>query len=322
MRIKNLELENNIFLAPMAGVTDKAFRLITKPFGPALMYTEMVSGKGLYYKSKKTADLLAADSREMPLAVQIFGHEPKIMADIAKNALSGGAVIIDINMGCPAPKIVNNGDGSALMKSPELAGEVISSVCNAVDVPVTVKFRAGWNSDSINAVQLAEIAELNGASAITIHGRTREQFYSGKADLDIIKSVKNAVSIPVIGNGDITDGKSARYMLDYTGCNGVMIGRAAEGNPWIFRDVIHYLKTGEVLPPPTISERIEVAKHHFDLLIKYKGEHRGTLEGRKHMSWYFKGIPGGAVLRGYINKAETPSQMLEILDEFLKPYCV
>lgn len=322
MRIKNLELENNIFLAPMAGVTDKAFRLITKPFGPALMYTEMVSGKGLYYKSKKTADLLAADSREMPLAVQIFGHEPKIMADIAKNALSGGAVIIDINMGCPAPKIVNNGDGSALMKSPELAGEVISSVCSAVDVPVTVKFRAGWNSDSINAVQLAEIAELNGASAITIHGRTREQFYSGKADLDIIKSVKNAVSIPVIGNGDITDGKSARYMLDYTGCNGVMIGRAAEGNPWIFRDVIHYLKTGEVLPPPTISERIEVAKHHFDLLIKYKGEHRGTLEGRKHMSWYFKGIPGGAVLRGYINKAETPSQMLEILDEFFKPYCV
>lgn len=322
MRIKNLELENNIFLAPMAGVTDKAFRLITKPFGPALMYTEMVSGKGLYYKSKKTADLLAADSREMPLAVQIFGHEPKIMADIAKNALSGGAVIIDINMGCPAPKIVNNGDGSALMKSPELAGEVISSVCNAVDVPVTVKFRAGWNSDSINAVQLAEIAELNGASAITIHGRTREQFYSGKADLDIIKSVKNAVSIPVIGNGDVTDGKSARYMLDYTGCDGVMIGRAAEGNPWIFRDVIHYLKTGEVLPPPTISERIEVAKHHFDLLIKYKGEHRGTLEGRKHMSWYFKGIPGGAVLRGYINKAETPSQMLEILDEFFKPYCV
>lgn len=322
MRIKNLELENNIFLAPMAGVTDKAFRLIAKPFGPALMYTEMVSGKGLYYKSKKTADLLAADSREMPLAVQIFGHEPKIMADIAKNALSGGAVIIDINMGCPAPKIVNNGDGSALMKSPELAGEVISSVCSAVDVPVTVKFRAGWNSDSINAVQLAEIAELNGASAITIHGRTREQFYSGKADLDIIKSVKNAVSIPVIGNGDITDGKSARYMLDYTGCNGVMIGRAAEGNPWIFRDVIHYLKTGEVLPPPTISERIEVAKHHFDLLIKYKGEHRGTLEGRKHMSWYFKGIPGGAVLREYINKAETPSQMLEILDEFLKPYCV
>ncbi len=322
MRIKNLELENNIFLAPMAGVTDKAFRLITKPFGPALMYTEMVSGKGLYYKSKKTANLLAADSREMPLAVQIFGHEPKIMADIAKNALSGGAVIIDINMGCPAPKIVNNGDGSALMKSPELAGEVISSVCSAVDVPVTVKFRAGWNSDSINAVQLAEIAELNGASAITIHGRTREQFYSGKADLDTIKSVKNAVSIPVIGNGDITDGKSARYMLDYTGCDGVMIGRAAEGNPWIFRDVIHYLKTGDVLPPPTISERIEVAKHHFDLLIKYKGEHRGTLEGRKHMSWYFKGIPGGAVLRGYINKAETPSQMLEILDEFLKPYCV
>ena len=227
MRIKNLELENNIFLAPMAGVTDKAFRLITKPFGPALMYTEMVSGKGLYYNSRKAADLLAADSREMPIAVQIFGHEPKIMADIAKNALAGGAVIIDINMGCPAPKIVNNGDGSALMKSPELAGEVISAVCGAVDVPVTVKFRAGWNSDSINAAQFAEIAELNGASAITIHGRTREQFYSGKADLDIIKAVKNAVSIPVIGNGDITDGKSARYMLDYTGCDGIMIGRAA-----------------------------------------------------------------------------------------------
>lgn len=317
MKIKNLELENNVLLAPMAGVTDKAFRLITKPFGPALMYTEMVSGKGLYYNSKKTSALLESDKCERPIAVQIFGHEPQIMADIAKDALSGGADIIDINMGCPAPKIVNNGDGSALMKSPELAGEVISAVCGAVSVPVTVKFRSGWDDRHINAVEFAKIAEKNGAAAITVHGRTREQFYSGEANLDIIKAVRQNVSVPVIGNGDITDGKSAAHMLDYTGCDGIMIGRAAEGNPWIFKEVLHYLKTGETLPPPSLTERADTAKRHFKLLVDFKGEHRGTLEGRKHMSWYFKGIPGGAVLRTYINKAETPSQMLDILDKFL-----
>ena len=237
MKIGKVELESNILLAPMAGVTDKSFRMIVKPFGPALMYTEMVSGKGLFYKSKKTADLLTADESEKPVAVQIFGHDADIMAEIANSALEYGAAVIDINMGCPAPKIVNNGDGCALMKSPETAAKVISAVCRAVDVPVTVKFRAGWDDKSINAVEFAKVAEQSGASAVTVHGRTREQFYSGTADLDIIKAVKAAVKIPVIGNGDIIDGGSAAHMLEYTGCNGIMVGRAAEGNPWIFKEI-------------------------------------------------------------------------------------
>ena len=316
MKIANIKLENNVILAPMAGVTDKAFRLITKPFGPALMYTEMVSGKGLFYKSKKTETLLSAEEAEKPLAVQLFGHEPEILADIANNALRSGASIIDINMGCPAPKIVNNGDGSALMKSPKLAGNIIKAVCQVVDVPVTVKFRAGWDDKSINAVDFAKIAEENGASAITVHGRTREQFYSGTSDINIISAVKSAVSIPVIGNGDITDGKSAINMLNTTHCDGIMIGRAAQGNPWIFKEVLHYFKTGEELPPPNIDERLNVALKHFELLLKFKGEKRGVLEGRKHMSWYFKGVTGGAALRAEVNKAETPRQMIDTLTSF------
>lgn len=320
MKIRNLQLENNIILAPMAGVTDKAFRLITKPFGPALMYTEMVSGKGLHYKSRKTAELLEADNSEYPVAAQIFGHEPEIMAEIAADALSCGAVMIDINMGCPAPKIVKNGDGSALSKSPELAGRVIDAVRKSVDVPVTVKIRAGWDNDNINAVTMAQIAEENGADAITVHGRTREQFYSGTADLNIIKAVKDAVTIPVIGNGDVSCGKKAKEMLDFTGCDGIMIGRAAEGNPWIFREVLLYLKTGEVLPQPDISERLEVALRHFELLVTLKGERRGVLEGRKHMSWYFKGVKGGAVLRERANKANSSQEMRDILNLFCDEY--
>ncbi len=316
MNIGKVELENNIFLAPMAGVTDKAFRMISKPFGPALMYTEMVSGKGLFYKSKKTADLLAADDSEKPVAVQIFGHEPKIMAEIADAALEYGAVIIDINMGCPAPKIVNNGDGCALMKSPETAAEVISAVCRAVDVPVTVKLRAGWDSKSINAVEMAKIAEQNGASAVTVHGRTREQFYSGSADLNIIKAAADSVGIPVIGNGDIVDGSSAARMLSQTGCDGIMVGRAAEGNPWIFKEISAYLRDGTVLPPPTLSERRKVALEHLGLLVKFKGEHRGVLEGRKHMAWYFKGVSGGAVLRTELNKAQDYAGMCGLINEF------
>ena len=316
MKIGKVELESNILLAPMAGVTDKAFRMIVKPFGPALMYTEMVSGKGLFYKSKKPADLLTADESEKPVAVQIFGHDADIMAEIANSALEYGAAVIDINMGCPAPKIVNNGDGCALMKSPETAAKVISAVCRAVDVPVTVKFRAGWDDKSINAVEFAKIAEQSGASAVTVHGRTREQFYSGTADLDIIKAVKAAVKIPVIGNGDIIDGGSAAHMLEYTGCNGIMVGRAAEGNPWIFKEISAYLKDGTVLPPPDLDERREVALKHLGLLVEFKGEHRGVLEGRKHMAWYFKGVSGGAVLRTALNKAQKYDEMCGLINEF------
>lgn len=316
MRIGKVELESNILLAPMAGVTDKAFRMIVKPFGPALMYTEMVSGKGLFYKSKKTADLLTADESEKPVAVQMFGHDADIMSEIANSALEYGAAVIDINMGCPAPKIVNNGDGCALMKSPETAAKVISAVCRAVDVPVTVKFRAGWDDKSINAVEFAKIAEQSGASAVTVHGRTREQFYSGTADLDIIKAVKAAVKIPVIGNGDIIDGGSAAHMLEYTGCDGIMVGRAAEGNPWIFKEISAYLKDGTVLPPPDLDERREVALKHLGLLVEFKGEHRGVLEGRKHMAWYFKGVSGGAVLRTALNKAQKYDEMCGLINEF------
>ncbi len=317
MKIGTLQLENNLFLAPMAGVTDKAFRLITKPFGPALMVTEMVSGKGLHYGSSRTESLLAAEDAEKPVAAQIFGHDPEIMGEIATDALKYGAAMIDINMGCPAPKIVNNGDGSAMMKDPKNAGAVIAAVRKAVSVPVTVKFRMGWDDAHINAVEFARIAEANGADAVTVHGRTREAFYSGTANWSIIGEVKKAVSIPVIGNGDITDGPSAKAMLEQTGCDGIMIGRAAQGNPWIFRNILHYFETGEILPPPTLSQRVEVAARHLELLVKHKGEHRGILEGRKHMSWYFKGIPGGAPLRERFNKACTYQEMVELLQSLL-----
>ncbi len=317
MKIGTLELENNLLLAPMAGVTDKAFRLIAKPFGPALMYTEMVSGKGLHYGSSRTESLLAAEDAEKPVAAQIFGHDPEIMGGIAADALKHGAVMIDINMGCPAPKIVNNGDGSAMMKDPENAGKVIAAVRKSVSVPLSVKFRMGWDDTHINAVEFARIAEANGADAVTVHGRTREAFYSGTADWEIIRKVKNAVSIPVIGNGDVVDGPSAKKMLEQTGCDGIMVGRAAQGNPWIFRNILHHLKTGEILPPPSLAERVDTALHHLTLLVRFKGEHRGVLEGRKHMSWYFKGIPGGAPLREKLNKASSFSEMSALLQELL-----
>ncbi len=313
MRIGKIELENNLFLAPMAGVTDLPFRIITKPYGPALMYTEMVSGKGLHYKSRKTEDLLAVREEEKPIAAQIFGHDPEIMASVAENALKHGAVMLDINMGCPAPKIVNNGDGSALMKNPILAGKVIEAVVKSVNVPVTVKFRAGWDSKNINAVEFAKIAEESGASAVTVHGRTREAFYSGDADWSVIKAVKESVSIPVIGNGDVVSGEMAKNMLDETGCDGIMIGRAAEGNPWIFAEVLQYLKDGTVLEKPTLEERGNKALEHLELLVEFKGEHRGVQEGRKHMSWYFKGVIGGARLRDTINKAVTLEEMKDII---------
>lgn len=315
MQIGNVKLKNNVLLAPMAGITDRAFRLICKSFEPALMYTEMVSGKGLLYKNKKTEDLLVVEKDEGMVAAQIFGHEPDVIAAIAGEAARCGAEIVDINMGCPAPKIVSGGDGSALMKSPRLVGEIVSAAVSAAGVPVTVKIRKGWDEKSENAVEIAKIAEECGAAAITVHGRTREQFYSGEADLDAIRTVKESVSIPVIGNGDITDGRAAKRMIDYTGCDAVMIGRAAQGNPWIFAEVRHYLETGETLPSPTAAERVDKAVEHIKLLVECKGEYIGIREARRHMASYIKGIKFGARYRERINTAETLGDMIKIAEE-------
>ncbi len=315
MKIGNFETENNVFLAPMAGVTDKAARQIAKPFGPGLMYTEMVSGKALYFNNKKTEVMLDVSPEEQPVAAQLFGHEPKVLCSIAEKAAEAGAKILDINMGCPAPKIVNNGDGAALLKSPELVGEIVKEVSRVSDIPVTVKIRKGWDDKSVNAVEIAKIAEANGAAAITVHPRTRMQYYLGKADLDIIKAVKQAVKIPVVGNGDISSGESAKYMIEYTLCDAVMIGRASEGNPWIFKEVLTYLETGEKCAPPTVEERKNIMKKHLELLVLYKGERRGVLESRKHMAWYIKGIKEGARLRSEIFTAETFDKMLCIIEK-------
>lgn len=313
LKIGNATLENNILLAPMAGVTDKAFRMITKPYGPGLMYTEMVSGKGLFYGDKKTFGLLEASEDEGAVAVQLFGHEPEVLAETADRATEGGAVLLDINMGCPAPKITGNGDGSALMKNPRLAGEIIRAVSRASNVPVTVKIRKGWDDGSVNAVEIAKIAEENGAAAITVHGRTRMQFYSGHSDNGIIREVKNAVSIPVIGNGDIDSEESAERMLLDTGCDGIMIGRAAQGNPWIFSRIRKYLATGEKQELPDIAERCTAMRRHLELLVRYKGEYRGIQEARKHMAWYIKGLRGGAVLRERINRAVSVEEMESVI---------
>jgi tRNA-dihydrouridine synthase B len=316
MQIGNIQLQNNVFLAPMAGVTDLPFRLLCKEQGCGLVYTEMVSAKGLYYEDKKTETLLQIDEREKPVAVQIFGSDPDIMAQIANEAASTGASIVDINMGCPTPKIVKNGEGSALMLNPNLVGRIVKAVSQAVHLPVTVKVRKGWDEGSINADEIAMIAEENGAKAVTVHGRTREQFYSGKADWDIIKQVKQSVKIPVIGNGDIVTPEDAKRMLEYTGCDGIMIGRGAQGNPWIFSRVIHYLNTGELLPEPTPQEKINKAIENVRLLVQYKGEYVGIREARKHVAWYIKGLRNAARVKEAVNRITTLSEMESLLREY------
>ncbi len=318
MKIGNVELENNIFLAPMAGITDKPYREICRKFGAGMVYSEMISAKGLHYNDRKTASLMDMTG-ESPCAIQIFGSEPEIMAEIIPKVMEFNPDIIDINMGCPAPKIVNNGDGSALMKTPELMGRIMRAVSDASPVPVTAKFRKGWKED--NSLLCAHILEENGAAAVAVHGRTRDQFYSGTADWDVIKTIKSELSIPVIGNGDIFKAEDAKRMFEYTGCDAVMVARGAQGNPWLFTQINELLKTGEVKTVPTPQERLRVAVSHIESLIADKGESRGIKEARKHIAWYIKGLKGASVIKTEIFKisdfATMKSVLLEYIDKIL-----
>lgn len=317
LRIGNVELENNVTLAPMAGVTDLPFRLLCREQGCGLMCTEMVSAKALLYNNRNTKPILAVREEERPVAVQLFGSDPDIMSDMALRLEEGPYDIIDVNMGCPVPKIVNNGEGSALMKNPKLAEAILTSMVKKLHKPVTVKFRKGFDDSCVNAVEFARMAESCGVSAVAVHGRTREQYYSGKADWDIIRQVKEAVRIPVIGNGDVTCVEDALQMMEQTGCDGVMIGRGARGNPWIFRELKCYDETGRIPPRPEIGEIREMMLRHARLQVKYKGEYSGIREMRGHVSWYTRGLRGSARLREEINKVETYQELEELLKEKL-----
>ena len=305
LKIGSVELENNLILAPMAGVTDLPFRLLCKEQGCGLMYTEMVSAKAILYKNRNTGPLMEVRPEEEPVALQLFGSDPEIVSDIAAQVEDGPYAFIYINMGCPVAKIVNNGEGSALMKNPKLVEEILTALVKKVKRPVTVKFRKGFDDDHINAVEIARIAESCGVSAVAVHGRTRAQFYSGKADWDIIRQVKEAVKIPVIGNGDIFTPEDAKRMLYETGCDGLMIARGAKGNPWIFSRTLHYLETGELLGPPDKEELKETILRHAQLQIQFKGEYLGLCEMRKHLSWYTVGLPHSSSLRNDVNQTET-----------------
>ena len=305
LMIGDVTLNNNIILAPMAGVTDLPFRLLCSEQGAGMCGMEMVSAKAILYNNKNTEALLEIHPGEGRVSLQLFGSDPKILSEMAKRIEDKPFDILDINMGCPVPKVVNNGEGSALMLQPGLAGKIISAVARAITKPVTVKIRKGFDEAHINAVEIAKIAEDAGAAAVAVHGRTREQYYTGKADWEIIARVKENVSIPVIGNGDIADGESAARMIKQTGCDGVMVGRAARGNPWLFKQIAAYLKDGTVLPKPTAGERREMMLRHARLQLEYKGEYTGVREMRKHVAWYTAGIPNSARLRQNVNMVES-----------------
>lgn len=317
LKIGNVELNNNIFLAPMAGITDKAFRIICREkSNPGLVYTEMVSSKAIYYNDEKTKKLVDLRNEKPHIAIQIFGSEPEIMADSA-DKLQQKADIIDINMGCPAPKVVKNGDGSKLLLNLELVSKIVEQVVKAVEIPVTVKLRKGWNNDNIVAVEAAKIIEKAGASAITIHGRTREEYYSGKVDLNIIKKVKEEVKIPVIGNGDIKSAKDALKMFEYTNVDGIMIGRATLGNPWIINQIRRGL-SGDEEYIPSIDEKFMTIKKHIDLEIEEKGEYIGIREMRKHISWYIKSLKDSSKIREKVNTLESKQEVIDCLNEYFK----
>ena len=310
MTIGNITLDNNIILAPMAGVSDLPFRLLCHEQGAGLVCMEMISAKAILYHNRNTESLLEIHPQEGPVSLQLFGSDPAIMADIAARIEDRPFQILDINMGCPVPKIVGNGEGSALMKNPLLAGQIIEAVVKAVGKPVTVKIRKGFDEEHVNAVEMAHVAQESGAAAVAVHGRTREQFYSGKADWDIIRQVKQAVSIPVIGNGDVVDGESARTLLQQTGCDGIMIGRACQGNPWIFREVKNFLESGQICPRPTNREIVDTILRHARLQLQYKGEYIGIREMRKHVSWYSAGVPNSARFRAEINAMESMEELM------------
>ena len=317
LKIGNVELANPYILAPMAGVTDLPFRLLCKEQGAGLLCMEMISAKAIQYKNKNTKALMEIHPEEEPVSLQLFGSDPDVISEIAKEVEELPFAILDINMGCPVPKIVRNGEGSALMNQPKLVHEIVSKTVKAIKKPVTVKIRKGFNDESINAVEIAKIIEDAGAAAVAVHGRTREQYYSGKADWEIIRKVKEAVSIPVIGNGDVTSGESALSMMRQTGCDGVMIGRGAQGNPWIFSELVEYEKTGIMPKRPSNAELKEMMLRHARLQMKYKGEFLGIREMRKHVAWYTTGLPNSAKLRGEINAVESYEELEELLNKKL-----
>ena len=316
LEIGGVVLENGLVLAPMAGVTDLSYRKLCKEQGCGLVVTEMVSAKAILYKNRNTQELLRIRDEERPAAVQLFGSDAGIMGEIAQVVSEGNCDLIDVNMGCPVPKIVNNGEGSALLKEPKKVEAILTAMVKRSKKPVTVKIRKGFNDASVNAVEIAKIAEGCGVAAVAVHGRTREQFYSGKADWEIIRQVKEAVKIPVIGNGDVTGAKEAKAMLELTGCDGVMIGRGAKGNPWIFSQILHYLETGEVLPGPSVLEIKEMILRHGRLLSEDKGEFTAMREMRKHMAWYTAGLPHSAALRNEINLVETLEEMAGLMERY------
>lgn len=318
MNIRNVKIDNPYILAPMAGVTDLPFRLLCKEQGAGLLCMEMISAKALQYKNKNTKALLAIHPKEYPVSLQLFGSDPKIISEQAKRIEELPFQILDINMGCPVPKVVKNGEGSALMKNPKLAYEIVYQTARAIQKPVTVKIRKGFDDACINAVEIAKIIEEAGGAAVAVHGRTREQYYSGKADWEIIRQVKEAVSIPVIGNGDVTSGEKALEMRERTGCDGVMIGRGAQGNPWIFHELLEYDRTGKLPPRPSKEQIKETMLRHARLQLEFKGEYLGIREMRKHVAWYTKGMEGSAKLRDDINKVESYTELESLLNERIK----